>query len=362
MAQTLAKGLSVVYGVDGNDKTKTDQFTSFAREHYALATGTMLASGALGVYVAREYAEFEWPVAAGIGLASAAVGLLGASLAYMDRPLFLKYHPWIAGISFVAVAGPMTFFLTAETAGLLNFPTALMLGSVAGLAFVAMESALYNYIMDLIPSFDGFITGVANSKPIKELDKIGEAIGNAVNTTVQDLGLQDKPDLDLDAILKSGTDEQKAVAKEMRQLLLRIVVMGDRDPDVLKRYAAVQAQLMWLVYGSDVVHPDPDADATFIDNNGNPEPPARQSGHYQPPKPAYEGEPFRGELSEADLDGIANNGPPGIRALARSTKAALLRAQASNAQRDIDAYNKLVAQLRMELARNNADLEDQMDD
>jgi len=359
MAETLAKGLSVVYGVDGNDKTKTDQFTSFAREHYALATGTMLASGAAGVYVAREYGEFGWPVAAGIGLASAAVGLLGASLAYMDRPLFLKYHPWIAGISFVAVAGPMTFFLTSETAGLLNFPTALMLGSVAGLAFVAMESALYNYVMDLIPSFEGVYAAVGNSEPVRELDKIGEAIGNAVNTTLQDLGLQDKPDLDLDAILKSGTDEQKALAKESLQLLLRIQ-MGDRD--ALKRYAAVQAQLMLLVHGSDVVHPDPDADATFIDNNGNPEPPARESGVYQPPKPAYEGEPFRGELSEADLDGIANNGPPGIRALARSTKAALLRAQASNAQGDIDAYNKLVAQLRMELARNNADLEDQMDD
>lgn len=354
MAETLAKALSVVYGTDASNDIKTVQFTSFAREHYALATGTMVASGALGVYVAREYGEFGWPAAAGVGVASAAVGLLGASLAYMDRPMFLKYHPWIAGISFFATAGVTTMFLTTETAGLVNVPTAAVIGSVAGFALVAMESALYNWWFDLIP---GAAAWLANRTIVKGAAEAGTTVGTWIEKGAQALGLEEKP-IDLDALIKNGTPEEKALAQEIKNLMFQWNgTSEDRD----KLIKAKMARLLELVNG-DEHDADADADATFIDNNGNPEPPARESGVYQPPKPAYEGEPFRGELSEADLDGIANNGPPGIRALARSTKAALLRAQASNAQGDIDAYNKLVAQLRMELARNNADLEDQMDD
>jgi len=336
MAETLAKALSVVYGTDASNDIKTAQFTSFAREHYALATGTMVASGALGVYVAREYGEFGWPAAAGVGVASAAVGLLGASLAYMDRPMFLKYHPWIAGISFFATAGVTTMFLTTETAGLVNVPTAAVIGSVAGFALVAMESALYNWWFDLIPRAAAWL---ANRTIVKGAAKAGTTVGTWIEKGAQTLGLEEKP-IDLDALIKNGTPEEKALAQDIKNLMFQWNgTSEDRD----KLIKAKMARLLELVNG-DEHDADADADATF------------------PSKPAYEGEPFRGELSEADLDGIANNGPPGIRALARSTKAALLRAQASNAQGDIDAYNKLVAQLRMELARNNADLEDQMDD
>jgi hypothetical protein len=351
MAQTLAKGLSVVYGVDGDD-VKTDQFTSFVRDHYALATGTMLASGAAGAYIAREYAGFGWPAAAGIGVASAAVGLLGASLAYMDRPILLKYHPWIAGVSFFGTMGATTVFLTSETAGLINVPTAAVIGTVAGLAVVMIESAAYNYWFNLIP---GAAAWLAGTSVVKGAGAVGETIGNSINDVLQTVGLQDPP-IDLDAIIKSGTEEQKALAQQIKDLMFHWNGSSkDRD-------ALIEAKMGRLkeLLGHGPEGPDPDADAHFTDNQGNPE--SNVPGVIVEPRPEFKGEPFKGELSEADLDGIANNGPPGIRALARSTKAALLRAQASNAQGDIDAYNKLVAQLRMELARNNADLEDQMDD
>jgi len=344
MAETLAN----VFGPKGDPKH--DQFLSFLKEHQILAASVGAAAGAAAGYAAYEYGGFGWLGCGAIAGAGAVVGLLGASLAYVERPDFIRYHPWIAGISYVVVAGTMTVFLTSETAGLVNVPTAMMIGSIGGLAVVAMESALYDWFIGLFPSW-GKVASVLGDNPVtKTTVAAGTAFGTTVDKGLQWLGLQDEY-IDLDVVRKKGTPEEKALADQISRIM-------STDPVHSSERTAVLIQQLKELLGHD---DDPDADATFTDNNNNPV--SNGTDIVVPPRPEFTGEPYKGELSVGDLDEIAkntNNG--GIAALARSTKAALLRAQASNDAEDIDEYEKLVSQLRIEIARYNAELEDAMDD
>jgi len=274
----MAETLACVFGPKGDPKH--DQFLSFLRDHGILATSVSLAAGAAAGYAAYEYGGFGLAGCAIIGAGGALVGLLGASLAYVERPDFVRYHPWIAGISYVAVAAPFTVFLTSETAGLINVPTAMMIGSVAGLSVVAMECAVYDWFMGWWSPKKKLLDKIED-----DAHAVGTGVGVFVSGDAEDIALATKSALftgELDSI-KTKQDVawwiKNSTSSSVRKAAQKVYDLWDgyinqppngRNQDIDAKFRAAIGALRYAIQHPSTDDPDADSRFTYVDPSDPP--------------------------------------------------------------------------------------------
>lgn len=252
---------------------KLETFGTFLTAHPVLAAGAGLGAGALGAYAAHAGAGLDAQTSLLVGAASGLLGVVGASYAYLDRPALVQYHPYVATFVFLGATAAGTAILAGESGGLINLPTATVLGSIGGVFVVGVACWVY----DWLTSGSGLVKKAGqygflglfgwlwyNKDDIGQ--KVGVPVGNTVEKVEDAIGLNGKH-IDLDDVLKHGTPEEKALAKQIVQLMR----MGNFDADKEAQIQKLLQQLAGLM-----AHPDaPDAtDASFTTNNDNPAPSA----------------------------------------------------------------------------------------
>jgi hypothetical protein len=278
----MAEVLANVIGAKGDPKR--DQFLSFLKDHGILATTIGVGAGAIAAYAAHEYSGFGLLGCGLIGATGAVLGVLGASLAYMDRPDFIREHPWIAGISYVAVAGPLTIVLTSETGGLINMPTAMMIGTVAGLAVVAMESAAYNMLYEWWNGKKRWFEENIEDPVVNVTDTSGAVVNPWIqgNTTDISLELKNIFNGELDDI-KSKQDVQfwinNSPSKEVRDAAAKVLSLWDaffaqgpnnRSEKLDYEFRKAVNVLRYAVRNPSTDDADADARFTYVDHNDVP--------------------------------------------------------------------------------------------
>jgi hypothetical protein len=178
----------------------------------------------------------------------------------------VRAHPLFAAGSFVAtgtVAGGLAHhFLDLET------PYAVAAGVATGAAVVGAEGYAYAEYVGFKNWLTGW-TGAAGGAAVAVGQAVGEPVGSAVEKVEDAIGLNGDH-IDLDDVMKHGTADEKALAKQITQLMFS----GKLDKDKEAQIQKLLQQLAALM-----AHPDaPDGtDASFTSNNQNPAPPTKAS-------------------------------------------------------------------------------------
>jgi hypothetical protein len=271
-------------------------FSDFVREHPFVAGGTAVISGGLSAYIAEDNG-LSIPVAAGIGVAGAAAGVLLSSLLYLERPAYVKDHPYIAGFQFIGVTGVTAFFISELTGGLISIPVALLLGAPAGIGAVALTSVGYEWLSGLLSPFKNaaeigkdIVAGAgATLESIPDGPRvIGEAIASGeiardIEDDVKSAFDISGSKINVDQVKKNGTLEERLLCDQIIALMAKQLV-GRLSNDERTRLAQMMLALRKMLddnhqdnWGRSLASND---DADFTTNAANPPPPTDDEGTY----------------------------------------------------------------------------------
>jgi hypothetical protein len=222
-----------------DSEAQTARFSDFIRQHPVLAAGSAIAGGGIAAYLA-ESNGLDVPYAAGIGVAGAAAGVLLSSLAYLERPAYVRDHPMIAGFQFLGVTGLSAFFIHDLSGGVIEVPLAVLLGAPLGIGAVAITAQGYDWIQGWLGALStpinavkeaAAIVGTGTSATIDALPDAPEVLAQAVTSGEIKQDLQDSvletvfgvagSKIQLDQVRVNGTAAERALCDKIIALLAK---------------------------------------------------------------------------------------------------------------------------------------------